>query len=531
MALRRLLQLRGVNSLCHCTRPHGLIDMIFRSHSKMQIRAMSFKTEDIGQFLQSMFTTPDLGSGATENKCKRFCSYYRTLQDTQNKMAFLGQLSQQYSIDQDAVLQGAHTLASSQDRGEAQVIKSMERLRSAMTPRYQTLFQQIGRIEGGVKFLVDMRADLLGCIGGSTLTSELDTVNFYALNRLLRELLTLWFAVGFLELQRVTWTSPCDIVQKISDYEAVHPIRSWTDLKQRVGAYRRCYTFTHHSMPREPVVVLHTALTSEISSNIHSIIHNPRFRANTPESESTSTQQNRNPSAFDEEEDPSQITTAVFYSITSTQKGLQGVELGNYLIKSVVRQLQSEFPHLSQFSSLSPIPGFRDWLVRQINSQLQRSDIGEEDSGKPLLSQSEIQSLKNVRQSQNASALETFKRFVQSNQWLARQDTVEAVKGALLRLCARYLYLEKRRGLAFNPVANFHLTNGAVLWRINFLADTSIRGLNQSCGLMVNYRYYLSDTKSNSQNYLLHHTIPASPTVLELLRSELSPSPAQNGDR
>nr|KAG5708897.1 hypothetical protein BaRGS_009306 [Batillaria attramentaria] len=387
-----------------------------------------------------------------------------------------------------------------------------------MTPRYQNLFQQIGRIEGGVKFLVDMRADLLNFTSSST--SELDSAHFQALSRLLQELLTLWFGVGFLHLQRVTWTSPCDLVQKISDFEAVHPIRSWRDLRQRVGSYRRCYTFTHNSMPREPVVVLHTALTSEISSNIHSIIHNPRFRAVTQASEDS--QPNNSSVEPFEEEDPAQITTAVFYSITSTHRGLQGVEMGNYLIKRVVRELQSEFPHLSQFSSLSPIPGFRDWLVGQINLQLHRSNIGEGDSCQQLLTPSEIESLQPFRQSHHTSALEAFKHLVQTNQWLAKEETVTAMKGPLLRLCARYLYKEKKRGFALNRVANFHLTNGAVLWRINYLADTSIRGLNQSCGLMVNYRYYLNETENNSTTYFQQQRIAVSPAVLELAESQES---------
>ncbi|KAL8575344.1 hypothetical protein ACOMHN_048637 [Nucella lapillus] len=502
MALRRLCQVKRIIGI----------------PSKMQIRAMtSAESQDIPQFLHSIFSSPDLGSDATENKCKRFCSYYRTL-DVNYRTAFLSQLAIQYSYNFDTVVQGACQLASAQERGEAFLVKSLERLRSVMTPRYQSLFQQIGHTEGGVKFLVDLRADVLNALTRSS--SELDTASFHALSRHLKELFSLWFAVGFFDLQRVTWTSPCDIVQKISDYEAVHPIRSWTDLKQRVGSYRRCYAFTHHCMPREPVVVLHTALTSEISDNIHEIIHTPRFRASTAESPSelSTAQHPENPHRHEEEEDPAQITTAVFYSITSTQKGLQGVELGNYLIKSVVRRLQSEFPHLAQFSSLSPIPGFRDWLVGRLNAQLHTDS--EDETNQQLLTPAEIQSLKALHQTNN-STIETFKHLVQSNQWLIQADTVTVMKGILLRLCARYLYQEKRRGLALNPVTNFHLTNGAVLWRINFLADTSIRGLTQSCGLMVNYRYYLSDTESNSKDYLLHRNVPASPAVLELLKNDV----------
>jgi len=317
--------------------------------------------------------------------------------------------------------------------------------------------------------------------------------------------------VGFLQLERITWESPCDMLQKISDYEAVHPIRNWTDLKRRVGSYRRCFVFTHNSMPREPVVVLHTALTNEISSSIQSIVQHPRLGS------PLSDPDNSNSPPVEKPEDPSLITTAIFYSITSTQKGLGGVELGNYLIKSVVKELLQEFPQMHQFSSLSPIPGFKDWLISQINVCINAYNAGEEPENDVLLDE-EMFELKNALATSGRGLFETFKKALVNNIWVQEKDLSIALEKPLTRLCARYLYSEKRRGFALNPVANFHLRNGAMMWRINWLADTTPRGLGASCGLMVNYRYFLGQTEQNSKDYMESQRIAASDQVMGLVR-------------
>lgn len=139
------------------------------------------------------------------------------------------------------------------------VVELTEQLQYELSPSYQWLFTHIGRQEGGVKFLVDLRADLLKLLTIRK-SNQQQSTHLQRLNRELKSLLLLWFSVGFLRLQRVTWYSPCDMLQKVSEYEAVHPVRSWTDLKQRVAEDRRCFVYTHGSMPREPLVVLHTAL-------------------------------------------------------------------------------------------------------------------------------------------------------------------------------------------------------------------------------------------------------------------------------
>ncbi|XP_063405322.1 malonyl-CoA decarboxylase, mitochondrial-like isoform X1 [Mytilus trossulus] len=464
-------------------------------------------TERASDFLESVFSSSDVSILSSEVKSRDFCQFYNNL-ETKDRMVFLSMLARQYGLHQDIVLETAKNVIASEERGDAVILRVEERLRQSLVPQYQQLFRNVSRHEGGVKFLVDMRADILTNI--TSISNETDSAYLRSTSNSVRDLLTLWFTVGFLNLQRVTWESPCDMVQKVSDYEAVHPIRNWTDLKRRVGPYRRCFVFTHSSMPREPVVVLHTALTNEITKSIHSILQTGQFKpirdGDVPEEDL---------SVNSETEDSSKITTAIFYSITSTQKGLQGIDLGNYLIKQVVRELQSEFPRIYQFSSLSPIPGFKEWLIMEINRNLHADDIGETVET-PLLLDSEIEKLKPVSSSDCTNMYEALKRLLTTHEWVSKELTCKILQSILLRLCARYLYVEKRRGYALNPVANFHLSNGAVLWRINWLSDMSMRGINQSCGMMVNYRYFLDNTTENSKRYLENHHIEASPEIVEL---------------
>ncbi|EHH31899.1 Malonyl-CoA decarboxylase, mitochondrial, partial [Macaca mulatta] len=307
------------------------------------------------------------------------------------------------------------------------------------------------------------------------------------MNGVLKGMLSEWFSSGFLNLERVTWHSPCEVLQKISEAEAVHPVKNWMDMKRRVGPYRRCYFFSHCSTPGEPLVVLHVALTGDISSNIQAIVKE------CPPSET---------------EEKNRIAAAIFYSISLTQQGLQGVELGTFLIKRVVKELQREFPHLGVFSSLSPIPGFTKWLLGLLNSQVK--DHGRNE----LFTDSECKEISEIT---GGPANETLKLLLGSSEWVQSETLVRALQTPLMRLCAWYLYGEKHRGYALNPVANFHLQNGAVLWRVNWMADVSLKGITGSCGLMANYRYFLEETGPNSTSYLSSKNIKASEQVLSLV--------------
>lgn len=429
------------------------------------------------------YETKDKTPPPPEPQSLHFMQQYGSL-DAGRRAALLAELAAGYGVDHAQVTELSEKLVQDQQKRDLGTVLQVEdRLRYYLTPQYKGLFCHISKLEGGVKFLVDLRADIIE----SMASKMADGPHIREMNGVLRSMLSEWFSVGFLHLERITWQSPCDVLQKISEYEAVHPVRNWTDMKRRVGPYRRCFAFTHSAMPGEPLIVLHVALMQHITGNVQTIVKE------TPPSEI---------------EDGNKIQSAIFYSISSTQQGLQGVELGNYLIKRVVKELQVEFPQISAFSSLSPIPGFTKWLLGTLNSQTKESGRME------LFLESECKVISDITGSPAAEAL---KRLLANNEWMRSERLVKALEDPMMRLCAWYLYGEKHRGFALNPVANFHLQNGAVMWRLNWMADTSPRGATSSCGMMVNYRYFLENTSANSSNYLRMKYIEASEQVLSLV--------------
>ncbi|XP_050704081.1 malonyl-CoA decarboxylase, mitochondrial-like isoform X2 [Eriocheir sinensis] len=456
---------------------------------------------------------------AIDEDMRDMCYYYTQL-GTDERSEFLLYMATALSTDHRVVeelIQQKPVVGGGNGDNGAQLLRWEDRLRQSLQPPHHWVFSQISRLSGGVKFLVDMRQDLLATLytkasdpTPSAVLKSLDTV--------LRELLSLWFTVGLLEVQRITWDSPCNILQKISEYEAVHPVRNWADLKRRVGPYRRCFTFTHSCMPKEPLVVLHIFLTSEISCSMGKILRSSR---------SSSIEKESMKKDF---ENPSLINTAIFYSITSTQKGLQGIELGNYLIKRVVHELKAEFPNMNQFSSLSPIPGYVKWLNGMM-AQAQRGEV-------VIFTEAEEKELQVCLEVDTPSAIyDRLRKLFTTNGWMESAELVDCLENPLMRLCAYYLVVEKRRGYALDSVANFHLKNGAVMWRINWQADQSPRGLANSCGIMVNYRYFIDECEKNSRTYLESQEILLSDTVKFLVNTALmkvvkkspsspSPSPA-----
>lgn len=431
-----------------------------------------------------------------ENKLKSFCSAYRQGTKVQ-KAEFLQFLAREFYIDRAQFEASARSYLEDTQNEPAFRFRNEERLGALLMPKYVSFFHILGRSEGGVKFLVDMRGDLLDLI----LSIQPENPCFYDvrhMNTILKDLLALWFTVGFIKLERITWQSSCEMLQKISEYEAVHPIRNWTDLKRRVGPYRRCYVFTHSCMPGEPIVVLHTALTSSISSSIQRIVGHR--------------QSSTEPEPPEDWEDEKTIKCAIFYSISSTQKGLQGIELGKYLIQGVVKKVKAEFPNVNEFSSLSPIPGFKEWIMSEIVKILR----GNAEVSK-LFNRQKLEAIVQPY-SEDRHPLDAFLLLLRNNGWFHIPELAAQLEEPLMHLCAFYLYHEKRRGYALNSVANFHLKNGAVIWRLNWLGDVSPRGLSSSCSIMVNYRYYLEDMEDYRHTYVENGTITTSDMFAELLK-------------
>ena len=380
----------------------------------------------------------------------------------QGRRRFLQILAREFDIDRQAVDQAVAGLQQAGDdpkeRGRAE-----RALRQALQPPRLRLLTQLNALPEGFLFLVDLREELLRW--------SKDDAGLAALERDLLSLLTSWFDVGFLELQRITWESPAALLEKMIAYEAVHPIRSWDDLKNRLSADRRCFAFFHPRMANEPLIIVQVALVHGIADNVQTLLDESAPLV-----------------------EPQSADTAIFYSISSAHDGLSGISFGDFLIKRVVDELAKEFSNLKTFATLSPIPGFRPWLDRKLQDK-----SGAEDLENEWLSAAERKAL--------TSAAGTGKEPVSlqtllNSDWTHKPELAKALKQPLTRLCARYLIKEKRNGgPVLDRVARFHLSNGSRIERLNWLADTSARGMTQSAGLMVNYLYKLSDIEANHEAY------------------------------
>ncbi|MFQ5939954.1 MAG: malonyl-CoA decarboxylase domain-containing protein, partial [Alphaproteobacteria bacterium] len=308
-----------------------------------------------------------------------------------------------------------------------------------------------------------------------------------ALEADLKGLLASWFDVGFLEMRRITWDSSATLLEKLIAYEAVHEIRSWHDLKNRLASDRRCFAFFHPAMPDEPLIFLEAALVNGLSDNIQTLL------------DETAPIQ-----------DPRTADTAIFYSISNAQRGLAGINFGGFLIKRVIDHLSAEFKGLKTFATLSPIPGFRAWLDARIDGK-------DPDLLTALLTVAERKALAGLPQPVADEA--AFKTLLAATPWNRDKAVAEALKGSLMRLCAGYL-LERKipDHSALDPVGHFHFSNGARVERLNWLGDTSPKGLQQSTGIMSNYLYRLGDIEANHEAYTGEGKIAASPAIKKLAK-------------
>ena len=393
--------------------------------------------------------------------------------DAEGRRRFLEILAGEFAVDEAAL----EVAIDDYRRAETPRAKlaAERRLRQATLPSRVKLLTQFNALPEGVKFLVDLRGDLLALEDRSPKLDGLDSD--------LRELLASWFDTGFLDLARITWDSPAALLEKLIAYEAVHEIRSWDDLRHRVESARRLYALFHPRMPEEPLAFVEVALVQGIARNVQALLD-----GSAPPSE------------------PEAADTAIFYSISNTQRGLGGISFGEYLIKRVVQRLAVELPRVKTFATLSPIPGFRAWL--------QSCSI---EVVETVLSEAERGGVRALGGSDDpAAALGTI---------LARPDwhndpvVRKALEAPLLRLAARYFVERRENGEPIDPVARFHLKNGARLERVNWLGDTSAQGLNRSAGLMVNYRYVLGDMEKHHEAYMKDGRIAMSAEVRALVRS------------
>lgn len=375
-------------------------------------------------------------------RAKAFAEWYRDAPAEQRRDAWL-LVSEQFGPDPKKIkvarehYEFAHGTA---EEGSAEI-----KLRRALVSPRTRLLQRFAAFPEGMRFLVDLRAELLPHLKGDKRLVPLDAE--------LETLFSTWFDVAFLELRRISWDSPASLIEKLIKYEAVHDIRSWADVKNRLDSDRRCYGFFHPRLDGEPLIFVEVALVDAMADSITPLLDETAAAS-----------------------DLSKATTAIFYSISNTQAGLKGVSFGDSLIKRVVETLKDEFPKLKSFATLSPIPGLRGWLSKQVPA-------------------------------------ETLAKWEQPLQLAPKAPE----RQELLSWAARYLGRELQDGKPVDPVARFHLGNGARVERLNWGGDPSVKGLKQSYGLMVNYLYDLKRLDKH-RTMLSQGEIPIAGAVEDLYR-------------
>nr|WP_255434848.1 MULTISPECIES: malonyl-CoA decarboxylase [unclassified Paracoccus (in: a-proteobacteria)] len=376
--------------------------------------------------------------------------------DENARLAFLQTLAHRFGPDLDAVQAALAAVQAEPASAEA-----VEALHIVAEPRRQELLRRLNLAPGGTAALVRMREELLRHLRDHPELRRVDS-DF-------AHLFASWFNRGFLVLRHIDWTTPANILAKIIRYEAVHEIRNWDDLRNRLEPTdRRCYAFFHPQLADEPLIFVEVALTEAIPDNVASLL------------------------ALDRQPiEAERATTAVFYSISNTQRGLAGVSFGNLLIKQVVEDLKAELPDIRSFVTLSPVPGFAAWLAQQ-----------RDDAASDLLTPAQ----------REAFAL------LNRPGWHGDAQAVESLRAPLLAAAATYfLSARDAKGRMIDPVARFHLGNGARLERLNFLGDLSPNGLRQSHGLMVNYLYDLDRIEANHEAFAERSTVAASGAVQRAL--------------
>jgi malonyl-CoA decarboxylase len=354
-----------------------------------------------------------------------------------------------------------------QDSSQSNLI----RLQRAVEPRRQELFRRLNMVPGGTAVLLEMRSRVLKLL--------VERPHWIGIDADLMHLFSSWFNRGFLVLQRIDWRTSAMVLEKLIKYEAVHEIQGWPDLRRRLQSDRRCYAYFHPVLPDEPVIFIEVALTRGISTHVQPLLDLNSAIA-----------------------DPTSADCATFYSITNCQEGLRGVSFGNLLIKQVAEDLGREFPRLKTFATLSPIPGFRRWLVEKSVECPPLAD---------LLAGTDAPSFAPGGATEGRPSVAAA----------AAEEGAAEMQRQLIRLCAHYLLYAKQGRDPLDPVARFHLGNGARLERLNWLGDTSVNGMRRSAGLMVNYVYRLDEVERNHEAYARDGRIAAARRFEVLARESL----------
>jgi malonyl-CoA decarboxylase len=379
---------------------------------------------------------------------------YQSLAEA-DRLEFYGLLNDEFGPDSQAILDAADAYRARPE------LDTLSGLADAVEAPRRELFRRLNMVPDGTSSLVRMRGDLLGVVP--------DRPELRAVESDLRHLLTAWFNRGFLVMDRIDWMSSANVLEKIIAYEAVHEINGWDDLRARLAGDRRCFAFFHPAMPDDPLIFVQVALTRDVARAIGPLIAEDREIVNGRDAD-----------------------TAVFYSISNCHTGLRGISFGHFLIKQVIEELRRDLDNVKQFVTLSPVPGFCQWIANASLDEVPEKLRHDIEEARLLLAVTD---------------------------WLEKSRSAKGAETVLMRLCAHYLLDAKRDGEPLDPVARFHLGNGASLGEINWAADWSTVGIERSAGIMVNYFYRLDDIEKNHELYFTHGQVVASSGVRRLAQS------------
>ena len=450
-----------------------LIDRALRRITGVWRDMASSVSRDEGESVEAQMRACLDGRGgevSARNRAAKLAETYLSL-DADGQKAFLRSIAS-FDADDAQITKSYQALHDARDDATRAAAKST--LRRMLEPPRQRLLTQFTTIPDGMKFLVELRNTLLGLTKSDPMLAALEAD--------LRGMLANWFDVGFLELKRIDWASPAALLEKLMQYEAVHEIKSWRDLKNRLDSDRRCYAFFHPRMPDEPLIFVEVALVKGLAGSVQRLLDEDAPVQN-----------------------PHEADTAIFYSISNCQRGLAGISFGNFLIKRVVHELGGEFANLKTFATLSPIPGFRRWLDKKLT---------EEET--TLLTDEEASALAVFEPGTNGTA--SLKALLARKNWVEDTAILKALDPVLVRICARYLLAEGQGKRAQDPVAHFHLSNGARVERINMEADISTKGVKESATMMVNYLYDPNKIEAYHEDYAGEGRRHASTVVRKLAR-------------
>ncbi|MDC3222778.1 malonyl-CoA decarboxylase [Candidatus Pelagibacter sp.] len=370
----------------------------------------------------------------------------------ENKLLFFKQINEKYKPSFKKVNEAIENYTKSQNE------RTLSDLFKVSEGNRRELFRRMNMAPNGTAIIVALREDLLKILKSNKELSELDND--------LRHLFRAWFNPGFLKLTKITWDTKAAVLEKIIKYERVHQIKDMNELKRRLGEDRRFFSYFHPALEDEPIIFVQVALTKGLGKSIQELMK---------------------PSSNDQKD----YDTATFYSISNCQEGLSRVTLGNFLIKRVVYEIQEELPHIKNFGTLSPIPGFADWFS--------------------YLDESKIKNILGDLTNQNVS-------FLKSKDMKIGDNRIVDNKEAIIKLVAHYIINEKnKKGLPINDVSRFHLGNGAIVEDIVVNANVSETGFKRSYGVMVNYLYELKNIEKNHEDYMNNNKVIVSDKIKKYL--------------